>query len=332
MLSAVRRRDEEMKRHSSFDDIKNDPRFRPDNPVDQLNYQKLDSWYAFKEGEEIHCCVRKENGNRCKKLHRLGWVPELKDGTITIIGGTCARKKFGANSNVSRDIAIAQKAIDRNENLARLATQRERSQEKHEELHKAYDKASTLKTHLATFRTKLGEPAWARLVGMSRTGNSFVRVLGVVDAKRDAKGAIVRTRQNTLITVGRFVNLEICRPYSIEQTLQALRDVATALMIKDEALEKATDKELKSWLTKLEEYPRVLQTANELDDLGRGFLSNDFTLLAFTTANQSERVRLMGFGLAELEKRTDTEYCRAQLRSWDARLESEHKVERLEIG
>jgi hypothetical protein len=321
-----------MKIYKTFDEIKSDPKFKPDNPVDKTNYKSLVGHYTFPAGQEIQCCVRKPNGNPCDTKHRIGWVPALTDGTITVIGGTCARKKFGADSSVVRDIVAATKTINREIDLVRLKELLQGRDAKLQKVQAAYKTAQEVRGNLDAIRDELGEPAWRRLIGMSRTGNGTVSVTGVVDAKRDDKGRVIRDRESTNILVGRISNTEVCHPYRFANLIESLRKTAVALKIEEEAVANMKAKELKALLTTLEEQPRLLEDIKGLGTAVKGFLDNDFTPLAFTTTIDAEKVRIIQVAAKRRGRALGDGPARARLHDIEQNLRVRAKVERLQIA
>jgi hypothetical protein len=106
---------------ATFEEIADLPVFLRDNPLTQENYKQIVGWYRLLE--KRCCCVQRASGALCATPHNHGWVARLRDGSITILGGDCAKEKFGADSTVFRDIGLAQnikKAKEREERVDRL--------------------------------------------------------------------------------------------------------------------------------------------------------------------------------------------------------------------
>ena len=68
---------------------------------------------------ELKCCLTDEKG-KCGQIHQKGYLVLLKDGTYSLMGGTCGRTKFNADSTISRNIASFENERKRQEKLGRL--------------------------------------------------------------------------------------------------------------------------------------------------------------------------------------------------------------------
>ena len=317
------------KHYQSFEEIKDDPRFKPDNLVDLANYKELDGWYGFPEGKDIKCCVKKPNGNPCDRLHRNGWVPILADGSTTVIGGDCAREKFGAESIVHRHIVAAEKAIKKERDLARW---RELVGDRHTKLatlETARDRAAQVDKRLSEFQQALGNRGWWFLSNMSRTGNAVVQVWGIVDPKRNENDEIIRDGRRISITLGRIAQISVCQNHVVRTLFDDLKKVTQAYQVTEEAVAQMGNKELEALLGTLEEYSRSVDAVKQFEAAMKKFLANDFTMLAFLTHDKSERVRIARFGMEHAGEPTGRDPAKTHIQNWENRLKAEYNVERI---
>lgn len=319
------------KHYKSFDEIKDDSRFRPDNLIDLTNYSELDGYYGFEDGKDIKCCIRKPNGNPCDHLHRNGWVPVLADGSITVIGGDCAREKFGAESIVGRHIVAAEKAIKKEKSLARWRELAGDRDAKLATLASARTRADRAKKKLSEFQQALGNAGWWLLTGMSRNGSGAVQVLGIVDAKWNEEGDKVRDGRRVPITVGRFAQINVCQEHVARVLFDDLKKVTQAYQVTEDVVAQMGNKDLETLLGALEEHRRSVEAVNQFAAAVQGFLANDFTMLAFLTHDKSERVRIARFGMERAGKPTGRDPAKAYILNWENRLKAEYKVERISI-
>lgn len=318
-----------MRIYKSFDEIKTDPRYKPDNRIDLTNYKELTGYYAFPEGEEIKCCVRKPNGNPCDTAHRKGWVPLLADGSITVIGGNCAHDKFGAESIVGRDITAAKKAIRKQEGLERWRQLLGDRDLKLAALASARTHIDQASHQLWKFQQALGNRGWWLLSEMSRTGNAAVQVLGIVDPKRNEDGDVIRDGSRKLITLGRIAQINVCQDHIVRNLVDDLKRVTQAYQVSEEAVAQMGNKDLETLLGTLEEHSRSVDAVKQFEDAMQRFLANDFTMLAFLTHDKSERVHIARFGMEHAGKPTGRSPAKAYLQNWEARLKAENRVERI---
>lgn len=68
---------------------------------------------------ELKCCLTDEKG-KCGQIHQKGYLVLLKDGTYSLMGGTCGRTKFNADSTISKNITSFENERKRQEKLGRL--------------------------------------------------------------------------------------------------------------------------------------------------------------------------------------------------------------------
>lgn len=68
---------------------------------------------------ELKCYLTDEKG-KCGQIHQKGYLVLLKDGTYSLMGGTCGRTKFNADSTISKNIASFENERKRQEKLGRL--------------------------------------------------------------------------------------------------------------------------------------------------------------------------------------------------------------------
>lgn len=317
--------------YKTFDEIKSDPRFRSGNLIDLTSYKELDGYYGFEVGKDIKCCVRKPNGNPCDHLHRNGWVPILADGSITVIGGDCAREKFGAESIVGRHIVAAEKAIRKEKDLARWRELMGERDAKLAVLASARTSAERASQQLSEFQDALGVRGWGLLSSMSRNGNGMVQVLGIVDPKRNEDGDIIRDGRRTPITVGRFAQINVCQDHIVRTVFDDLKKVTEAYQVTEDAAAQLSNKDIETLLGALEEYSRSVEAVKQFAAALKTFLVNDFTMLAFLTHDKSERVRIARFGMERAGKPTGRDPAKAHLQAWENRLKAEYKVERISI-
>ena len=319
------------KHYKSYDEIKGDPRFTPDNLIDLTNYKELDGYYGFEDGKDIKCCVRKPNGNACDHLHRSGWVPVLTDGSITVIGGDCAREKFGAESIVGRHIVAAEKAIRKEKVLARWRELIGNRETMLAALASARTSAEQASHQLLEFQDALGGRGCGLLSGMNRNGNSTVQIWGIVDPKWNEDGDIIRDGRGIPNTVGRLAQINVCQDHVVRTLFDDLKKVTQAYQVTENAVAQMSNKDLEALLGALEERARSVEAVKQFAAAAKAFLANDFTMLAFLTHDKSERIRIARFGMEHAGKPTGRDPAKAHIQNWESRLKAEYKVERISI-
>lgn len=287
-----------LKHYTRMTEIEAEPKYRPNNPVSLISYKALTGWYKFPEGQEVECCFQKPNENLCRTKHLRGWVAEIADGSLTIIGGDCGTDKFGADSAFGRDIRQAQRALDEGGKLARLAELLAKRDQALEELFAMKSQLVELRKAVANHRERIGRVAWNVLLHMSRTGKSAIEVLGITPEVRDEDGEVVKDRRSMAIHIASFSGTAVCDETRVIASLDGIRRIEAAYKragVEPSLTLKA--KEVRELNAALADQQREVTRARELVEQLSRFEANDFTALAFAVTDIGERIRLMQYGL-----------------------------------
>jgi hypothetical protein len=280
----------EVRSFGTYEEIHALPDFWESNPITKDNYRRIIGDYNF--GEEVHCCFQKENGNLCRELHKKGWVAELQDLSITIIGNKCAQDKFGADSRLISDRSKYLNEKRRRERLAVLFTQ---IQEKASRLRQLNDMKAELKAlsgRVQDFLKQVGPQTSRRLQDMDRTGQPQV----VVDAVKlreeiDDNGKRKVERSTLSQSLGSLQGLPLASPSSFNTVYAAIADIVQAHAAADQIGQLTKNKEVESLATRLSRFEYVMADGQALKDLEASFFSNNFLLLCFLTTDKTERYK-----------------------------------------
>ena len=102
----------------SYDELLSLDMFRENQEVTLENFENILIDYEIKD-VELKCCLTDEKG-KCGQIHKKGYLVLLKDGTYSLMGGTCGRTKFNADSTIFKNIASFENERKRQEKLGRL--------------------------------------------------------------------------------------------------------------------------------------------------------------------------------------------------------------------
>lgn len=86
--------------------------------ITPLNFSKVFAEYEIRDAE-LKCCLTDENG-KCGQGHFHGYVIELNDGSLSIMGKDCAQNKFQAHENVMSSISLFKKTKEAHSKLGRV--------------------------------------------------------------------------------------------------------------------------------------------------------------------------------------------------------------------
>lgn len=321
-----------IKRYHSIQEIEAEPNYQPRNPVCLDNYRLIIGWYKFPEGQEALCCAQKPNGNLCNTKHLHGFVAEVTDGSLTIIGGDCGTDKFDADSAIGRDISYARRAIDEQDKLARLAELLAKRDEALRELLAIKTQLMSLRKAVAMHKERIGRVAWNALMNMTRTGNTTIRVLGFTPDVRNDDGDVVQDRRSLVIQLASFSGTGVCNEAKITATLDRIRQIEGAYKRAAEgALLTLKPKDVLALNAALADQPREMAVARELIAQMSLFEANDFTALAFTVTDAGERIRLMQYGLERRNGSGSRNAAKKLLQEWESALKVRHGVKHIRL-
>lgn len=322
----------EMRRFNSIQEIESEQRFCAKIPIHAGIYKRLVGYYKFPDGVEVECCVQKPNGNLCNTKHQKGWVAEITDGTLTLIGGDCATDKFDADSIVVRDINHANSQIDRQDRLARLAQLLAHRDSALHDLAVAKSSLIDLRKKVAAHRDRIGRVAWHVLTNMGRTGNTMIRVLGVTPEIRDKEGEIIRDRQSILINIASFSGVAVCDETKVTASLEGLRRIEAAYRrAGDGSHVELKPKEVKALNAALADQSREVARAHELMSQLERFEANDFASLAFAVADIGERTRLVQYGWERQGKVCSKSSAKKLVLEQEAALKLQYNVKQIRV-
>ncbi|ENV48802.1 hypothetical protein P255_02860 [Acinetobacter brisouii CIP 110357] len=103
---------------NSYDEIFLLGNFVENKEITLENFENIVVDYEIKD-TELKCCLTDEKG-KCGQIHQKGYLVLLSDGTYSLMGGTCGRTKFNADSTISKNIASFENERKRQEKLGSL--------------------------------------------------------------------------------------------------------------------------------------------------------------------------------------------------------------------
>ena len=85
-------------RITNYDEVLGLPGFLEKNLITPENFDSVFSDYQIRD-RDMHCCLLSDRG-LCNHKHNFGYVIQLKDGTLSIMGAMTVRKKNLARMEV----------------------------------------------------------------------------------------------------------------------------------------------------------------------------------------------------------------------------------------
>jgi hypothetical protein len=280
----------EIRTFSSPEEIRELPNFIEENPITKTSYKRLIGDYHF--GEEVCCCVQKDNGNLCREGHKRGWVAELLDGSATIIGNHCAQEKFGADSRLIKDQSQYLNEKRRRERLAGILVQIGEKAQRLEHLDQLRTSLKNLEKRIQAFTGELSSSTVRRLQDMARTGQSGVTFTAVkFRAYIDGNGQSKRERSTFEQSLGSLDGLDLMQPWSYFTIYDAIKDVGHAHEEAEQLGPKPKSADVDALANRLNEYDRILRDGNRLLNLEPAFFANNFLPLCFLETDKTERYK-----------------------------------------
>lgn len=305
--------------------------YHPDNVVSSPDaYAGVVGPYKF--DDRVKCRLVKPNGNTCDQAHGEGWVLRLKDGSVAIVGGTCALNHFGLRSGeLQRDMNLVTNVLERERAAEKLRQLLETRDSRLAEVDTTLAQVMELKARVAQIQAKLGKLAWRALEDMGRAGDSLVRARGVRKATYDSDGERTRDRVESEIILGSVTGVVIAKPSTIVRAAEALRDLLRTYRRADSLQPNETrSKDYKQVNAALARHARAIQDAAEFLELGRLFEQNDFSILAFLIRDKVERAKLVRAALDMRGSPVSGESAKAWIAQAEAGLRRQHRVDLIE--
>jgi hypothetical protein len=290
------RKTDELRGFGNFEEIAELPGFVPDNPLTQENYKQIVGWYRLREKRS--CCVQRTGNTLCATPHNHGWVARLQDDSLTILGGDCAKTKFGADSTVFKDIGLAQnarKAKERELRIAQLIAEGARYQAR---LRDAIMELRTSHRTIDAFLDSIGLEFRGRVDEMAKTGAADVVVEGEIVRRYEEKG---RTKQEVRVVKQRLGSLAGLTAVSKPQFVALIAEMEQIKSAFSE-LENGAHlglKEKTALSARLEQCEPVLVRVRALQEAATRFMANSALLYCFLTRDRGERARLARLAMKE---------------------------------
>jgi len=277
---------------SSPDEIRELPNFVENNPLTKVTYKGLAGDYHF--GEDVECCFQKENGNLCLHSHRRGWLIELLDGTVTLLGKNCASAQFSLESKLIGDRKLYNNEKRRKQSLAALKELVAQKPIRLEQLGQMRSQLESLKSRTNALISDFGENTRRQLITLGRSGKPDVLVKGVkLRPYVDDNGKQKQERSVIQVKLGSFNGLALIQPESFYQLFQSMRDVSTAYDEAETIEDSSKASEVDRLVNKLGDVERILREGEQLLALESSFTNNNFELLYYVVQDHRELEAIM---------------------------------------
>lgn len=280
----------EIRTFESFEEIRLLRGFKENNGINKGNYKRLIGDYWFPD--EVKCCFLKDNGKLCGEDHKFGFVTELTDGSVTIVGNKCAQDKFGADAKIKADSSKYLKEKRRREKLASIKELLAAKEDRLRELGLFKVRLGKVEERVQAFVRSLGDRTARRLKDMARSANARV-VVEAINYKEyiDEEGKKRKERRTSPTTLGALNGLSVLSEHAFGAIYSSIRAIEVAYGKAEAIAESATTSAVESVAAALGDFNRV---ANEVESLEKDeaiFFANNFSLLCFLVDDKTERYK-----------------------------------------
>lgn len=277
---------------ASPDEIRALPNFVEKKPLTKTTYKGLAGDYHF--GEDVACCLQKDNGNLCLHLHRRGWLIELVDGSVTFLGHDCASAQFDLDSKLIADRSRYSNEKRRRERLASISHLVAQKSVRLDHLSQLRTELEALRTRINAFASGFGPVTRRQLLVLARSGKPDVLIKGVkLRPYVDEDGRQRHERSVIQTTLGTLNGLDLLRPDSFYGLFEAMKDVVSAHDDAERLGEKPKASEVDRLAGRLGEFDRILREGERLLALEASLLNNDLRLLCYLAQDPAELDTLM---------------------------------------
>lgn len=313
----------------TFTEIRSLKDYRDENPLNTESYAAIVGYYNLPE--RVYCCVEKANGQMCRHEHGKGWVVRKIDGSLTIMGKDCANDKFGANSKVFQDINHVQNALRRQARLSKVLTHLVLRDERVRDLHLHRLTLDAMRARTKAFLEELGPKVTQRLLGMARSRNSDVVVVGVKyrdyleDGKARQERSIMRHRMGTLAGLSCLSQDAFAPLYTTIASILDAYDAAAKLG------EKPNKGIVEALVTRLDEYEQLVRNIRSLVQEETRLLANPMLLLCFLVDDRAERSKCARKAMHQADIPGGRDHAKTWLNEQEALLAAHLGVQKIEI-
>lgn len=319
---------DELHGFSSFEEIADLPGFVPGNPLTQENYKQIVGWYRLREKRS--CCVQRTGNTLCATPHNHGWVARLQDGSLTILGGDCAKTKFGADSTVFKDIRLAQNAKKARERELRIAQLVAESARHEALLQAAITELKASHRSVDEFLHGIGNEFRTRIEEMAKTGRADVVVEGEIVRQYEDRG---RSKQEVRIIrhrLGSLAGLSAVSKPQFVTLIAEMEHIKSAFSVLQEGANPSR-KEKAELGARLEQCEPVLARTRSLNEAVKQFLANSALLYCFITHDRSERARLARLAMREAGVDGNKDHAKGWLGEREEEIRLELRADRIRL-
>lgn len=276
--------------------------FNLDTEVTAENFVRV--VYAYQIEGEIMSCNLLRVKRKCNTKHNLGYVIELKDGQLSVIGKDCAKKHFSNNAEIIQAIKTFDKQLDIKEKLQVIYTYIHNYSHLLESLNTAKDNTIQSFKNLREIRKYLGSYNCFLLENRFKSGRNNINVKAYKLTKKyeeiyQATHSIGNIPSLNIFNLSLDDQEYLARFDRFLKALKRAKRLELQLSNKSKKLtDKGLDFDIKEINERLKHLHQFIKESEELKlDLER-FLHSDLNLLCYLSYDYEDQKKAAEFIIA----------------------------------
>jgi hypothetical protein len=294
--------------------------FREKNYFHKDDYENVLYDYVG-QNTEFNCCLMKTSGKPCKQKHDWGYVVQLKDKSLTLVGNTCIFNELEGGHKALVDIREFRRKREYQERLEQLKIEISHRNNRIIEMESYLESINNSVVRLEEYREILGDTIYTKIRSRARAGDSSIQIEGVKVTKyKDENGKDKTEERRIPHVVGRISNLSA---FSSETSHNLIRKIRSCIgFYREFSLDIINEDSSKSYfgesLSKLRDFHKFNDEVQAFSKNVIKFKDNNFLNFIFLDNTTSVQVRLCKLHF----KKTANEQI--------TRLDAKHKLNQIE--
>ena len=269
---------------------------------------------------------------KCHTPHKFGFVAQLKDKSVSIVGNVCAEVRFGIDSNISKDAKAyfeEQARLEKLERLNELLKDEESHMQELVEMLQDLDRSSKM---VHTYYDQLPQRVLEILEYRGKNRNTAVSVTSITHHLHvDEDGYEDRETRKRSHTLGYLKGLGVLDSYYFFKIRQDISDIKNAYREAHELDEEVKSTELEAIAAKIAEVSNVAKTHKVFKRELKEIFEIEPLLLCYLVNSKSDRFKVAKFALELSGNSVGRDKAKSWLLEKDLELKKSLKADSISI-
>lgn len=275
-------------RFKDYDDIASISGYVEGQPFEKEAYKNLLGGYHLKD--KIKCCFS-GSGRVCNTEHNHGYVVELNNGVVTVVGSECVYK-LGSEEKLLKDVKFLKNEEKRQDKLQMLKDKIKAPLATYEEVSDSYERAKKLEEIASRFLDSMPFIVSGDLRQKVKSGNGAVVVTMVYERPYFDNGVRKIEREEVRTVVYRIKGLRFLNYELLTSLKRRISDAKGAVKAVDSINNNTSQRRLSDIANKFNAYQRQLKVIGEFERYYNEFMQNDFRFFTLLAPSSEERREL----------------------------------------